>query len=226
MYGVTTPCVETARAWLEGHGYEVLVFHATGSGGRAMEGLIRSGFISGVLDVTTTELTDEVVGGVLTAGPDRLDAAGEAGIPQVVSLGATEMGTFGAPDTVPEAYRDRLLYRHNESITLMRISAEEAAELGRVMAGKLNAATGPVAVFMPTRGLSSLSVPGAVFDDPEADAALFEALRTGLDPADRGHRGGDPHQRPGLRHGHGRTPGCSCTETNPREDTATRTASG
>jgi uncharacterized protein (UPF0261 family) len=182
MYGVTTPCVEAAREWLEAHGYEVLVFHATGSGGRAMESLIRSGFISGVLDVTTSELTDEVVGGVFSAGPERMDAAAAAGIPQVVSLGAAEMGTFGPPDTVPAGYRDRLLYRHNDSITLMRISAAEAARLGRYIAAKLARASGPVTLFIPRGGLSSLSVPGAVFHDPLADAALFDALRGALDP--------------------------------------------
>jgi len=181
MYGVTTPSVETARAWLEAHGYEVLVFHATGSGGRAMEQLIRSGLISGVLDVTTSELTDEIVGGAFSAGPHRLEAAAAAGIPQVVSLGAAEIGTFGPPDSVPERYRDRLLYRHNESITLMRISATEATQLGTELARKLNAATGPVTVCIPTGGLSALSVPGAVFHDPEADAALFEALETALE---------------------------------------------
>jgi uncharacterized protein (UPF0261 family) len=182
MYGVTTPCVEAARAWLEAHGYEVLVFHATGSGGRAMEALIRAGFISGVLDVTTSELTDEVVGGVFSAGPDRMDAAAAAGIPQVVSLGAAEMGTFGPPETVPAKYRGRLLYRHNDSITLMRISVDEAARLGRYIAAKLARASGPVTVFIPRGGLSSLSVPGAVFHDPLADAALFDALRAALDP--------------------------------------------
>lgn len=181
MYGVTTPCVETARTWLEERGYEVLVFHATGSGGRAMEGLIRSGFISGVLDITTSELTDEVVGGAFTAGPERLDAAAVAGIPQVVSLGAAEMATFGPSETVPERFRERLLYRHNQSITLMRISAEEAARLGHYLAAKLNAATGPVTVFIPTGGFSALSVHGGLFHDAVADAALVEAMRADLD---------------------------------------------
>jgi uncharacterized protein (UPF0261 family) len=183
MYGVTTPCVETARARLEALGYEVLVFHATGSGGLAMEALIRSGFISGVLDVTTSELTDEVVGGVFSAGPERLDAAAVAGVPQVMSLGAAEIGTFGPPDTVPEPFAERLLYRHNDSITLMRVSADEAREVGRLIAGKLNRATGPVSVFIPRAGLSSLSVPGAVFCDPAADAALLDALKAELDPS-------------------------------------------
>lgn len=180
MYGLTTPCVEVARGWLEVHGYEVLVFHATGSGGRAMEGLIRSGLVDAVLDVTTSELTDEIVGGTFTAGPERLEAAAEAGLPQVVSLGAAEIGTFGPPETVPPAFRHRLLYRHNEAITLMRISAAESARLGRFIATKLNAATGPLSVFIPAGGLSSLSVPGAVFADANADAALFQALESGL----------------------------------------------
>jgi uncharacterized protein (UPF0261 family) len=180
MYGVTTPCVETARSWLEDHGYEVLIFHATGSGGRAMEKLVRSGFVNAVLDVTTTELTDELVGGALTAGPERLEAAGTLGIPQVVSLGATEMATFGPPETVPARFGERLLYRHNDSITLMRISAEDAARLGTLLAGKLNAATGPVTVFIPALGLSALSTAGAVFHDAHADQALFAALEATL----------------------------------------------
>jgi uncharacterized protein (UPF0261 family) len=180
MYGVTTPCVDAAREWLEARGFEVLAFHATGSGGRAMESLVRSGFISAVLDVTTTELTDELVGGVLTAGPDRLEAAGALGLPQVVSLGATEMGTFGPPDSVPERYRGRHLYRHNESVTLMRITAEESTALGRLVAQKLNAASGPVSVFIPSAGFSALSVRGGPFRDAEADAALIDALKSEL----------------------------------------------
>jgi uncharacterized protein (UPF0261 family) len=180
MYGVTTPCVDAAREWLEARGYEVLVFHATGSGGQAMEALIRSGFMSGVLDVTTTELADEIVGGLFTAGPDRLDAAGEQGLPQVVSLGATEMGTFGTPDSVPLAYQGRELYRHNDSITLLRLDAQECEALGRLMAAKLNAAQGPVSLFIPSRGFSALSVIGGPFHDPDADAALIGALRFGL----------------------------------------------
>src|SRR6185295_18502143 len=138
MFGVTTPCVTAARERLEALGYEVLVFHATGTGGRAMEGLIRSGFLAGVLDVTTTELADELVGGVLSAGPDRLTAAGALGIPQVVSLGALDMVNFGPPDTVPAPFRARRLYEHNASVTLLRTSVEECRELGRILAGKLN----------------------------------------------------------------------------------------
>lgn len=182
MYGVTTPCVEAARAWLEAHGCEVLAFHATGSGGRAMEGLVRSGFVSGVLDITTTELTDELMGSPFSAGPHRLEAAGSAGIPQVVSLGALEIATFGPPASLPAPLRQRAQYRHNENITLVRITSEEAASLGHVLASKLNAANGPVAVFIPTAGLSSLSVAGAPFADPEADGSLIDALRTELDP--------------------------------------------
>ncbi len=183
MYGVTTPGVEAARAWLEAHGCEVLVFHATGSGGRAMEGLVRSGLVNGVLDITTSELTDELLGSPFSAGPHRLEAAGLAGIPQIVSLGAVEMGTFGPPESLPEALRERTRYRHNESVTLVRITPEEATHFARLMASKLNAATGPVVVFVPTAGFSALSVPGGPFADPAADARLIETLRSELDPA-------------------------------------------
>ena len=182
MFGVTTPCVTAARERLEALGYEVLVFHATGTGGRAMEGLIRSGFIAGVLDVTTTELADELVGGVLSAGPDRLTAAGSLGIPQVVSLGALDMVNFGPRDTVPARFRERRLYEHNASVTLLRTSTEECRELGRILAGKLNAATGPTSVFIPRGGVSMIDVPGAAFHDPDADAALFDAVLADLDP--------------------------------------------
>jgi uncharacterized protein (UPF0261 family) len=182
MFGVTTPGVTAARERLERLGYEVLVFHATGTGGRAMEGLVRSGFLAGVLDVTTTELADELVGGVLSAGPDRLTAAGEAGIPQVVSLGALDMVNFGPRDTVPAEFRGRRLYEHNATVTLMRTSADECRDLGRIVAAKLNAATGPTSLFIPRGGLSMIDVPGGAFHDPNADAALFEALLADLDP--------------------------------------------
>jgi uncharacterized protein (UPF0261 family) len=171
-----------ARQRLEALGYEVLVFHATGSGGRAMEALIRSGSIDGVLDVTTTELADEIGGGVLSAGPDRLEAAGAAGIPQVVSLGALDMINFGPLDTVPEPFRSRVLHVHNSGITLMRTTPQENAMLGRLIARKVNAANGPVSVFIPTGGVSMIDAPGEPFHDPEADAALFEALRRDLRP--------------------------------------------
>jgi uncharacterized protein (UPF0261 family) len=180
MFGVTTPCVTTAREALEDRGYEVLTFHATGTGGKAMEALVDGGFLAGVLDITTTELCDELVGGVFSAGPDRLEAAGRAGLPQVVSLGALDMVNFGARDTVPERFEDRTLYVHNPSVTLMRTTREECAELGRRIAAKLAEATGPTALFVPLRGVSMIDVEGQPFHDPEADAALFAALREGL----------------------------------------------
>jgi uncharacterized protein (UPF0261 family) len=182
MFGVTTPCVEAARARLEELGYEVLVFHATGTGGRSMEALMRSGFITASLDITTTELADDLVGGVLSAGPDRLEAAGALGIPQVVSLGALDMVNFGPMDTVPAEFRGRLLYKHNPTVTLMRTTAEECAELGRRVGRKLNAAAGPTTLFIPLRGVSLIATEGQVFFDPDADRALFEALRESLDP--------------------------------------------
>ncbi|MGH9013114.1 MAG: Tm-1-like ATP-binding domain-containing protein [Acidimicrobiia bacterium] len=181
MFGVTTPCVTRAREALEARGYEVLVFHATGTGGRAMEGLMESAFLAGVLDVTTTELCDDLVGGVLSAGPDRLEAAGRLGLPQVVSLGALDMVNFGARDTVPPRFESRNLYVHNPSVTLMRTTAEECAELGRRIARKLSAATGPTALFVPLRGVSMIDAEGQPFHDPEADEALFAALREGLE---------------------------------------------
>lgn len=181
MFGVTTPCVDTLRRKLESKGYEVLVFHATGSGGRSMEALIADGFIAGVADITTTEWCDELVGGVLSAGPTRLDAAAERGVPQVVSLGALDMVNFGPFDTVPQRFRNRLLYKHNPTVTLMRTTAQECAELGRIVATKLNAAKGPVTLFIPLGGVSMLDAEGKPFWSPEADAALFEAVRKNLD---------------------------------------------
>ena len=180
MFGVTTPCVTAARAELEARGYEVLVFHATGSGGRAMEGLARGGFLAGILDVTTTELADELVGGVLSAGPERLEAAGALGLPQVVSLGALDMVNFGPRDTIPAAFAGRRFYEHNATVTLMRTTVDECRELGRIIARKLNAARGPVSVFIPTEGISMIDVAGGPFHDPAADAALVKALRGDL----------------------------------------------
>ncbi|MBE1531828.1 Tm-1-like ATP-binding domain-containing protein [Actinomadura algeriensis] len=176
MFGVTTPAVEAARARLDELGYEVLVFHATGAGGRAMETLVAEGRFAGVLDLTTTELADEVVGGVLSAGPDRLTAAGAAGVPQVVSLGAVDMVNFGPADTVPERFRERRLLVHNEAVTLMRTGADEAAEIGRAIGARLAAATGPVSLLLPRGGLSAVDVEGGPFWDPEADAACFDAV--------------------------------------------------
>jgi uncharacterized protein (UPF0261 family) len=181
MFGVTTPCVTRAREALEERGYEVLVFHATGTGGRAMEALVDAGFLAGVLDATPTELCDDLVGGVLSAGPDRLEAAGRAGVPQVVSLGALDMVNFGARETVPPRFEERTLHVHNPSVTLMRTTPDECAELGRRIARKLAAATGPVTLFVPLRGVSMIDVEGQPFHDPDADAALFDALRTGLE---------------------------------------------
>jgi uncharacterized protein (UPF0261 family) len=183
MFGVTTPSVTAARERLEELGYEVLVFHATGTGGQSMEALVRDGFITASLDITTTELADDLVGGVLSAGPDRLEAAGELGIPQVVSLGALDMVNFGPLETVPPEFRDRLLYKHNPTVTLMRTTPEECAELGRRIAGKLNAARGPLTLFVPLAGVSLIDTEGEVFWDPDADSALFEALRATLEPS-------------------------------------------
>jgi uncharacterized protein (UPF0261 family) len=181
MFGVTTPCVTMVREQLEREGYEVLVFHAVGSGGRAMEALIADGYITGVADISTTEWCDELVGGVLSAGPTRLEAAAKMGLPQVVSLGALDMVNFGAWDTVPAPFRQRTLYKHNPTVTLMRTTAEECAELGRIIAGKLNKATGPTALFVPLKGVSMIDAPGQPFHLPEADQALFAALRKHLD---------------------------------------------
>jgi uncharacterized protein (UPF0261 family) len=180
MFGVTTPCVTEARRYLEERGYEVLVFHATGTGGRSMEALVNGGFLAGVLDITTTELADELVGGVLSAGPDRLEAAGKHALPQVVSLGALDMVNFGPMDTVPDKFRQRRLYKHNPTVTLMRTTPEECAELGRILARKLNAAKGPVALFIPLRGISMIATEGGAFYDADADQALISALKAEL----------------------------------------------
>ncbi|MFW5956232.1 MAG: Tm-1-like ATP-binding domain-containing protein [Halorhabdus sp.] len=181
MFGVTTPCVQTAREYLESRGYETIVFHATGTGGQAMENLVREGVIDGVLDVTTTEWADELVGGVLNAGPDRLDAAAETATPQVVSTGALDMVNFGPRDSVPGEFEDRTFHIHNPQVTLMRTTPEENAQLGEIIAEKLSAATGPTALYLPLEGVSMIDVEGEDFYDPEADAALFDALRAHLD---------------------------------------------
>jgi uncharacterized protein (UPF0261 family) len=182
MFGVTTPCVTAARQRLEAAGYDVIVFHATGTGGRAMEQLIADGYFSAVLDVTTTEWCDEVVGGVLTAGPDRLSAAGRKGIPQVVSVGALDMVNFGAADTVPPQFAGRTLYKHNASVTLMRTTPDECREIGQRIAEQLNRATGPVILVLPLRGVSMLDAEGQPFYDAAADRALFDSLRSHAGP--------------------------------------------
>jgi len=176
MFGVTTPGVTRARERLEELGYEVLVFHATGTGGQSMENLVAGGFVTGVLDLTTTELADELVGGVLSAGPDRLQAAGAAGLPQVVSLGALDMVNFGPRATVPAQFEGRTLYEHNPTVTLMRTSPEECRELGRQVGRKLSGATGPTALFVPLKGVSMIAVEGQPFHDPTADEALLAGL--------------------------------------------------
>jgi uncharacterized protein (UPF0261 family) len=182
MFGVTTPCVEGCRKIMEQQGYEVLVFHATGTGGLTMESFIKDGLITGVLDLTTTELADELVGGMLTAGKDRLTAAGLRGVPQVISLGALDMVNFGPPETVPEKFRGRRFYQHNPTVTLMRTTPEENDRLGREIAEKASAAKGPTAVFVPRRGVSAIDTAGGPFWWPEADAALFQSLRLWISP--------------------------------------------
>jgi uncharacterized protein (UPF0261 family) len=182
MFGVTTPCVEASRRIMEENGFEVLVFHATGSGGMTMESFIADGLIQGVLDITTTELADELVGGILSAGRDRLTAAGLHGVPQVISLGALDMVNFGPPETVPEKFRGRRFYQHNPSVTLMRTTPEENDRLGKEIAEKASAARGPTAILVPLRGVSAIDREGQPFWWPEADTALFQSLRHWLSP--------------------------------------------
>jgi len=177
MFGNTTQCVNTAKKILEDSGYEVLVFHATGTGGRIMESLIESGLIAGVLDVTTTEWADELVGGILGAGPNRLDAAAHADIPAVIAPGCLDMVNFGERSSVPSKFSDRLFYQHNPQVTLMRTTAQECAALGNIIAEKVNAYTAPVTVLLPLKGVSVISAAGGSFHDPAADAALFQALK-------------------------------------------------
>ncbi|MGC8873495.1 MAG: Tm-1-like ATP-binding domain-containing protein [Chloroflexia bacterium] len=182
MFGNTTPCVDRARSILESHGYEVLVFHATGTGGRTMESLIADGYIAGSLDITTTELADEVCGGVLSAGPERCLAASRAGIPAVLVPGCVDMANFWGIDTVPEKYRRRNLYRWNPNVTLLRTNVEENKRIGQMLAAAANAATGPVAIVLPLKGVSMLDSPGGAFWDPEADRACFEAIKANVRP--------------------------------------------
>jgi uncharacterized protein (UPF0261 family) len=180
MFGNTTACVEAAKAILEEAGYEVLVFHATGTGGRTMESLVAGGLIAGVLDITTTEWADELVGGVLAAGPTRLEAAARRGVPAVVTPACLDMVNFWAPETVPEKFRGRKFYPHNPNITLMRTTPEECRQLGRIMAEKLNLSAASVTVLIPLRGLSVIDAPGGPFWWPEADRALFDSLKENL----------------------------------------------
>ena len=180
MFGVTTPCVEQAKAYMESKGYEVLVFHATGTGGKTMESLVRNGYFKGVLDFTTTEWCDELFGGVLNAGPHRSEAAALCGIPQVVSVGACDMVNFGPWDTVPKEHQNRNLYCHNPTVTLMRTSVSENDAIGRKLAEKLNMAAGKTALFLPLKGVSMIDAEGQPFYGPAEDQALFDALRQNI----------------------------------------------
>ena len=177
MFGNTTPAVTRARETFEKLGYEVLVFHSVGTGGATMEQLIRDGFCDGVFDITTTEWADELVGGVLSAGPTRLDAASEKGVPQVIAPGCLDMANFWARSTVPEKFHDRLFYEWNPNVTLMRTTIEENAQLGKILADKANKSAAPVAFFLPLRGVSQLDAPGKEFWNPEADRALYDAIK-------------------------------------------------
>lgn len=189
MFGNTTPCVDHIRRILTStphdvSQYEVIVFHATGAGGRAMERLIADGQIDAVIDLTTTEIPDELFGGVLSAGPDRLEIAAKKGIPMVVSVGACDMVNFGPKHTVPEKYNDRKLLVHNPAVTLMRTSSDESSEIARFITDKLTKhATDPssIRVLIPTKGISAVDAVGQPFHDPAADEALFQAIDTGLE---------------------------------------------
>ncbi len=180
MFGNTTACVQHAQKLLENAGYEVLVFHATGTGGRTMESLIESGLVAGVLDITTTEWADELVGGILSAGPTRLEAAARTSTPAIIVPGCLDMVNFGPRETVPVKFADRNFYQHNPQVTLMRTTPEECEQLGKVIAKKLNASTGPVTVLLPRQAISIISALGQKFHDPAADSALFDSLSAHL----------------------------------------------
>jgi uncharacterized protein (UPF0261 family) len=182
MFGVTTTCVTNSRKILEENDLEVITFHMTGSGGKSMENLIHQGFINASLDVTTTELADEIVGGTLSAGPSRLTAARDKKIPQVVSLGALDMVNFGPKETVPEKFKNRNLYVHNENVTLMRTTAEECEKIALDICRKLNESTSKVALMIPLKGVSAIATKGQVFYDEKADEALFSSIRKNLKP--------------------------------------------
>ncbi len=180
QFGNTTACVDHARKILENEGYEVLVFHATGTGGRTMESLIEAGMVAGVLDITTTEWADELVGGFLGAGPTRLEAAARNGVPAIVTPGCLDMVNFHGPDSVPTKFQGRSFYQHNPQVTLMRTSPEECVQLGKIIAEKVNLSTGPVTVLLPKKAISVISAAGQKFNDPVADMALFDALKANL----------------------------------------------
>ncbi len=180
QFGNTTECVNHARKILEQEGYEVLVFHATGIGGRTMESLVESGMVSGVLDITTTEWADELVGGVLGAGPTRLEAAARAGVPAIITPGCLDMVNFHGPESVPAQFKGRTFYQHNPQVTLMRTTPQECEKLGRILAEKINMSIGPVTVLLPLQAVSVISAPGQKFHDPVADQALFKSLKQDL----------------------------------------------
>jgi uncharacterized protein (UPF0261 family) len=184
MFGNTTDCVGACSKILKEKGFEVLVFHATGAGGRAMETLVADGLVEAVLDITTTEWADELCHGIFSAGPERLDAPGQHGIPHLIVPGCVDMANFGAPSTVPEKFRQakRLFYEWNPSVTLMRTNVEENRQMGEIFARKANVATGPVAFLIPLRGVSMLDGDGQTFCDREADRAMFDAIKANLKP--------------------------------------------
>lgn len=177
MFGNTTPCVDRCRKALVDKGYEVLVFHCTGTGGKTMEGLVDEGYVTAVLDITTTEWADELCGGVLSAGDTRLDAPGKAGIPHLIVPGCVDMANFGGKETIPEKYKDRLFYEWNPLVTLMRTNIEENGKMGEIFAQKANASTGRVAFLFPLKGVSMLDSEGELFWWPEADRAMFDAIK-------------------------------------------------
>ncbi len=180
QFGNTTECVNEARGILEREGYEVVIFAAVGTGGRTMESLVEAGLVTGVLDITTTEWADELVGGVLGAGPNRLDAAAKYGVPAIVTPGCLDMVNFGPPETVPAKFKGRRFYQHNPQVTLMRTTPDECRRLGEIIAEKLNVSIAPVTVLIPLQGISVISAAGQPFHDAEADRALFETLKTKL----------------------------------------------
>lgn len=181
MFGVTTSCVKQAAEILHAAGYETVVFHAVGTGGQAFETLIADGFFTGVLDLTTTEWCDQLVGGILSAGPTRLDAAAQTGTPQVVSVGALDMVNFGPKESVPSTFKDRQFYIHNPQVTLMRTTVDENRQLGRILAEKLNATRSPTALLLPLGGVSAIDAPDQPFEDLDARTALFDSIRAAID---------------------------------------------
>ncbi|TRC75971.1 UPF0261 family protein [Mesorhizobium sp. WSM4310] len=182
MFGVTTPCVSAIADQLRS-AYDCMVFHATGTGGRSMEKLADSGLLSGVIDITTTEVCDLLFGGVLPATEDRFGAIARTGLPYVGSVGALDMVNFWAPSTIPERYRGRLFYEHNPNVTLMRTTADECRKIGEWIGGRLALCEGPVRFLIPEKGVSALDIEGGTFFDPQADAVLFDAIELSIKPS-------------------------------------------